>query len=105
MLAPLKGLTGCMNRIAVLLRPDPDTAERLTKAQAQVREFIIHMRRNDRMHGTGDQPVRLHLPHRLGQHFLAHTANAVAKLSKAQSAMFRQRFQHKHRPLVRNAAK
>ena len=56
MIAPLKGLTGCMNRIAVLLRPDPDTAERLTKAQAQVREFIIHMRRNDRMHGTGDQP-------------------------------------------------
>src|SRR5262245_56007815 len=65
---PAERLSGRFHLGAVLLRPLPYSAEGFAEALAQRGEGVIDVGRDDRADGAGDQPVRLHLPDRLGEH-------------------------------------
>src|SRR6266568_241638 len=74
--------TGLLNSVEMFARPNPDAAERLAQAQAEVCELVFNFWRDDRVDCAHDQAVPFHLAERLREHLLANSAHRFADPTK-----------------------
>ena len=102
--ALLKSFARLHNGRAMLLGPDPNAAESFSEAVAKVCQLVLDSGRDDWKHCARNKPVRFHLAHRLGQHLLAHSSDKFTQTRESQAAVFCERLQNEHRPLIGDAS-
>jgi hypothetical protein len=73
-----------VNRCRLLLGPSQELVESRTERLAPLREVVLDLRRDFRVHNPRDDAVSLQLPKLLGQHLLRDARNRALEVGEAQ---------------------